>query len=219
VVPRRAKALVVLAIVALGTGCGSEQGGAPRVDPALSVRLIATPAEALRRCERAPRLRPACPRRIPFVGPPPGYDVALCRVGRPECAGLTWDDFHIQRAGSSGRPPGSLHIAIFAGDLESGHAFRFCYPTTHAQQLRDGLFGLTRTTALFFGSATWAGKRGALILAPPNPLGGTQGDHLVFRWRERGVDYALGLHAWEPLTEAEATLREIMESTPRAAPR
>ena len=41
------------------------------------------------------------------------------------------------------------------------------------------------------------------------------GNHLIFRWREHGRTYALGLHAWEPLSEAVATLRAIVDSLPR----
>ena len=51
-----------------------------------------------------------------------------------------------------------------------------------------------------------------LVLAPPYGLGGLMGDHLILRWRERGRDYAIGLHAWEPLTEAAATLDAVVSS-------
>jgi hypothetical protein len=38
--------------------------------------------------------------------------------------------------------------------------------------------------------------------------------HLIFRWQERGVSLALGLHAWEPLSEAPATLEQMVSSLP-----
>jgi hypothetical protein len=40
------------------------------------------------------------------------------------------------------------------------------------------------------------------------------GNHLVFRWREGRREYVVSLHAWEPLTEAAATLKAIVASTP-----
>jgi hypothetical protein len=41
------------------------------------------------------------------------------------------------------------------------------------------------------------------------------GNHLVFRW-ETERRYVVLLHAWEPLTEAAATLKAIIASTAAA---
>jgi len=78
---------------------------------------------------------------------------------------------------------------------------------------RDGLVARPRSRALFFGRFAWGGERGTLVLAPGYPGGGEQGDHLIFRWRRGPVEYAVGLHAWEPLTRTAATLHAIVEST------
>jgi hypothetical protein len=123
--------------------------------------------------------------------------------------GLTWDDLELQYFG-----PGPFrHVALFAGDLH--HAFPFRYATTgRAAQLRDGLFARPRKAAVYFGKRHWGGKRGTLVLAPGYPSGGERGDHLIFRWSRGGVDYAIGLHAREPLTQAAATLKAIVASTP-----
>ena len=40
-----------------------------------------------------------------------------------------------------------------------------------------------------------------------------------FRWSSGAGDYLVSLHAWEPLTEAVATLQAIVESLPRVRPR
>jgi hypothetical protein len=76
----------------------------------------------------------------------------------------------------------------------------------------DGLLAKARTRAIFIGSYTWAGKKGTVVLAPAYPGGGEQGDHLIFRWRQSRVGYALGLHSWEPLSHAFATLRAMVRS-------
>jgi hypothetical protein len=60
-----------------------------------------------------------------------------------------------------------------------------------------------------------SGLSGDLILAPSYPRGGMLGNHLVFRWGSKRR-YVVSLHAWEPLLEAEATLRAIVASTPAA---
>jgi hypothetical protein len=65
------------------------------------------------------------------------------------------------------------------------------------------------------GDARWNGRSGRLVLAPPYPRGGINGNHLLFRWREGGTRYQLSLHAWEPLTETVAALRAIVGSLPR----
>ena len=75
------------------------------------------------------------------------------------------------------------------------------------------LFG-PRASHVQLGTRLWNGTAGSLTLAPPHPLGGQQGNHLIYRWQRGEVEYALGLHAWEPFTEAIATLRETVESIP-----
>jgi hypothetical protein len=50
-------------------------------------------------------------------------------------------------------------------------------------------------------------------LAPGYPAGCEQGDHIIFRWRQGTPSYALGLHAWEPLAQAVATMKAVVAST------
>jgi hypothetical protein len=87
------------------------------------------------------------------------------------------------------------------------------YPTTGPRVGKlNGLFAKTRKRAIFLGAFTWGGKHGTVVLAPDNPRGGEQGGHPIFRWRDAGVDYAVGLHAWDPLAQAFATLRKMIGS-------
>lgn len=147
-----------------------------------------TPAYVLAYCHRSPRLPLACPHVLPRMEQPsPHWEVNLCLVGRPGCAGLTWDDLSLVDAGDGNRPPIWSHISIYVGNLTT--AFSFKYPT-HGRRLAhvDGLFARSRSRAIFLGSYTWGGKRGTLVLAPDYPRGGEQGDHLIFRGGNQGRD-------------------------------
>ena len=158
------------------------------------VAMTATPQYVLRACRASALLAPACPRRLPRTSPGLEYSAGLCKVGAAGCAGLTWDDLHLQVAGNGERPPVWVHVAIFAGDFT-----RFHYPEAGATVgVRDGLFGRSRTKALLFGRFRWGGKLGTLALVAPYLRGGEQGDHVIFVWHTRTSDYVIGLHAWEP---------------------
>lgn len=137
----------------------------------------------------------------------------MCISNQQGCLGLRWDDVELQHVDfGPSRPPTWSHVSIFAGHLEK--AFPFSCPTSGtAAPLRNGLFARARTNPICFGMARWGHKTGTLVLAPGFTDGGEQGDHLIFRWTSSGVDYAIGLHAWEPLRQAAATLRSIVRST------
>jgi hypothetical protein len=167
---------------------------------------MATPPKALTRCHSDRRLRPACPTRIPRI---PGWDVYPRKVdgifgiqlggeipGRPELM----------------RPPRILHIEV-AVDPDRWVPFR--WPSGAAVAPRDGLVRSEREKPVFLGSSVWAGKRGSVALAPGYPTGGSQGNHVMFRWRHGRQTHVVGLHAWEPFSEAYATLRRIVASLPR----
>jgi hypothetical protein len=179
------------------------------------VRMTATPAYILRVCRSSVLLHAACPRRLPYVArlrSQQAFDVvSLCVAGRPGCLGIHWDDLEIEASGIGDRPPRFTHVSILAGSLAK--AFPFAYPVGGKRaRLENGLFARDRPRPIFFGAVVWGGRRGTLVLAPAYPVGGEEGDHLIFRWRRGATGYAIGLHAWEPLTRAEATLRAIVES-------
>jgi hypothetical protein len=68
-------------------------------------------------------------------------------------------------------------------------------------------YGLDRVFAraprVRLGRAAWGNVRGVLVVDE---------DHLVLRWRSRGVDYALALAEWKPRRDVIATLRAIVQS-------
>jgi hypothetical protein len=175
-------------------------------------KMERTPAHVLAYCRKSHRLPLACPQQLPRMeAPSPHWAATLCLVHATGCEGLTWDDLNLVDAGDGVRPPVWSHVTIYAGDL--GRAFQFRYPTQGRRIGNlDGLFAKTRTRAIFLGSYKWAGRSGTVVLAPSYPGGGEQGDHLIFRWRQSNVGYAVGLHGWEPLSHAFATLRAMVRS-------
>ena len=110
--------------------------------------------------------------------------------------------------------PRFVHLTLYGGRVRRAFG-GFDYPKGGiAAALRNGVLEEAREDPLFFGHVTWEGRRGTMILAPAYPVGGEQGDHVIFRWTERRREYALGLHAWEPFLEAVSTLEAIVRSIP-----
>ena len=171
-----------------------------------------TPAYVLAYCRRSKKLPLTCPKRLPRMSQPsPHWETSVCVAGRSGCLGLTWDVLDTVDAGNGDRPPIWAHISIYAGNLTT--AFRFTYPTHGVRPRRlDGLFSKPRAKALFIGSYRWGGKIGTVVLAPSYPMGGEQGDHLIFRWKRDSVRFAVGLHGWEPLSQTMATLKTMIAS-------
>jgi hypothetical protein len=175
------------------------------------VELTATPGAALRRCRSSALVRPACPLRTPAV-PAERLEAHVSR-GLP---GRGAHAFGLQ-AGAEypgrpelNRPPNLLHLVLLAGSLGS----KPLYELSEEVRLRDGLLREVRERGLLFGRVRWGGRSGTLVLAPPFPAGGVEGNHLVFRWSRGRDEYALSLHAWEPLQETAATLRAVAQSVP-----
>jgi hypothetical protein len=180
------------------------------------LELMPTPPAALGACRSDPALAAACPARIPRVrmrGGPAGW--RTYPAARP-VDGL----FGFQLGGEIPgrpelmRPPRILHLEVEAAS-RGLRGTPFASPDGPATTPRDGLAREDRSSALLLGRVTWGGRRGMVILAPPYPAGGSQGNHVLFRWRRGGMTYVLGMHAWEPFREAFATLRRVVRSLPR----
>jgi hypothetical protein len=188
--------------------------------------MVALSARALRTCRALPLVRPACPRRLPQSEDYTAREIVRSPQGK-------FETFELARGAEYGnpardRPPRFLHVIIEAGDL--GEAFdTFSYPSSgKAVKPRDGLLtsalrrkleGEHVPRALFLQDARW-GKSGTVVLVPTfDFVDSLHAGHLVFRWRERGKDYVVSLHAWEPFSETFAALRAIVRSIPPAPAR
>jgi hypothetical protein len=174
------------------------------------IEMMATPPAVLARCRSDRYLRAACPTRIPritgwetYPRPPRavdglfGFQLGGEIPGKPELM----------------RPPRILHIEV-ARDPDRWVPFR--WPTADAVAPHDGLVREERQKPVLVGRVTWGGKKGSVALAPGYPVGGSQGNHVMFRWRQGGRAYVVGMHAWEPFSEAYATLRRVVASLPRS---
>lgn len=186
--------------------------------PARPVKLVALAEKRVAHCRRSALLRTLCPTRVPRVRAPYLSHLArdlLGSTGRLDVFGLERgppDPEHPER----NRPPRMAHIGLLAGQTE--RISPWLEPWNEpASALRDGLLTPERAESISFGLVTWGGTRGLLFLAPAYPTGGYLGDHLVFVWRDEGVSRAVTLHAWEPLTEAAATLRAMTLSSKQIA--
>jgi hypothetical protein len=170
------------------------------------------PARALRACRASSLLRPACPARVPEADYDPRSEIFDARVfaleaGAPQTFNFQWGGETPGRP-ERNRPPRMVHLVLIGGDFENE------FSVGAREEPRNGLLGRHRRFALDLGPVHWSGRTGRLLLAPPFPLGGINGNHLLFQWRAQRVEYQLSLHAWEPFSEAVATLRAILGSLP-----
>lgn len=169
------------------------------------VHMQPTPARARRVCRISRLLRPVCVTRVPAGDYPPA-GLFLSPIGRP---GSRYDVFEL-----NGRPSGARRLVLLAGRYGLGRQ-----PLSDWDRLGKSvglLPRLTRTTRpapVLVSAVRWGGREGMLVLDDGD--GGPLANHLVFRWRARGLDYAAALRAWEPLPEAVAALRATVLSIPR----
>ena len=212
---RLARGLVVLAPLLVLSQVGPTSAG---TTPAAVVPLVPLSARKLEHCERSALLRPVCPRVVPRVS----WYLSNLSVELAGLGGPVLDVFNLEGGGEfprnpeRNRPPRMAHVVAVAGNVERLAPFR--EPRgARREQVQNGVMRRTREAPVSFGRVRWAGRVGALYLAPPFPSGGMLGNHLVFSWRERGLAYALSLHAWEPLAESAATLQAMVDGLPTSA--
>jgi len=108
-----------------------------------------------------------------------------------------------------------VHIIIYAARGSLAPKFPFAWPRGHERPISDTLLRPKRAAPIFLGRRDWAGHDGTLVLAPPLIFGGENGDHLIFRWKQAGIDHMVSLHSWAPLGEAVSTLHAVVGSAAR----
>jgi len=166
--------------------------------------LMPLPPRAARRCAATSGIGAICPGGIPEIE---GRTFLSLRSARR----LFSAEWGVGRSGIGrrGSPPRFSHVVVLAND--PGAILPFEVPVAVAPRVD---LGRRRKVALLLARPAWNDTNARLVLAPPYPDGGVNGDHLVYLWRVDGVAYAVSLHAWRPLREATATLRAVVESIP-----
>jgi hypothetical protein len=210
--------LLALVAVAIAAGCSSspEKRESTESERRTSgIALVRMPARALARCRGGSLVALACPTLVPSSRWRDRAEWSNER-GRLPFRGVFELGAGAEHPGQpeQDRPPRLVHLVVLGG-REATRGFRWPRPAT-AVVLRDRLYGRERHRALSFGTRTWAGRHGELVLAPAFPEGGIVGNHLIFRWREGGAYYAVSLHGWEPFTETVGVLRAVVESIQRS---
>ena len=200
---------MIVAVAALALAAWAAAPAAPR---ATRVELVPLAPKKLAHCRSTVLLRAACPRLVPRVRAEYLNHLAVEGEGTRHSLAT----FNLERGAPSpdrperNRPPRAAHLLVVGGHVERSASGVF--DGVHRAALRDGLMRRQRQRPLDLGPRAWRGRHGRLLLAPGFPIGGMHGDHLVYRWRESGREHAVSLHAWEPLTEAAATLGAIVRS-------
>jgi hypothetical protein len=166
------------------------------------------PPQFLSKCRRYPELRLACPTRVPQV-----KNVKLKESHVSHIEKHLWVfsvEWNAPSPGLTQRnaPPAFAHLNVVAGNVQQ--LARFGLKNVSTDRLPE-----KRRSGLSFGTRTWNARTGTLLLAPSYPNGGMEGDHLAFRWTEKGTRYSISLHAWEPIQQTEATLRRVVASLPK----
>jgi hypothetical protein len=171
------------------------------------VRMQATPVLAQRVCRTSRLLRPICPTRV-RAGVYPRSGLFVSPISRP---GDRYDVFEL-----NGRPAPARRLVLLASRYGLGRQALAGWARlerARAVGLRSDLTSRKRSAPLVVSAVRWGDREGMLVLEDTD--GGPLEDHLVFRWRRRGIDHAAAIRAWEPLHETAAALRAIVLSIPR----
>ncbi len=214
--------MVAVALV-VTVACSGEPSDRTQGAPEKSPGSSPSPGSSLRAIAGAPAPKPSLmplpPRAARRCAATSGIG-AICPAETPEIEGRTFLSLQSARRlfsaewgvgrsgiGRRGSPPHFSHVVVQASD--PGTILPFEVPVAVAP--RVGL-GRRRKGALLLARPHWNDTKGSLVLAPPYPEGGVNGDHLLYLWRADEVAYAVSLHAWLPLRDAAATLRAVVES-------
>lgn len=177
----------------------------PSVQP---VRLAPLPQRLRETCLRVEVLASHCPTELPATES--RYRVRELDYGTDRYRVMDFEaNAPYPGISRTNAPPRFAHVVLKGGDLTK--AFYFEWPSGPPVPVMDALNG-DREMPLLLESQPWAGLQGVLVLAPEFPMGGVDGDHLVYRWEEGDREYAISLHAWRPLDGCVATLGELVES-------
>jgi hypothetical protein len=204
------KHTLVAAVAALALAACSDEtstGQAPNtereVEAGTAAHIVPLAPSKLSQCRRSARLRNKCPLLVPRVHAP---CVSHLSEGGPVAL------FDLERGLPGHAPPHGAHITVGAGEVERIDPFEHPNATAQAVALADNVLAEERREAVSFGRVRWGDREGVLFLAPPFLYGAQLGDHLVFEWRKTDERFLYSLHAWRPLADTAATLKEMVEA-------
>ena len=212
---------ILVALAACGTDDTVETSATGRSDQMHRERstLQPMPTDAHELCSSIAVVRAWCPRLVPEAG-----ILSSREIERP---GLGYTTFNME-AGTAyadvfrDRPPSFVHLVVEGGEIRTSLDV-LLYSRRQPVVSKDGLLDGPEAgrassenppRALYLGQRAWGGKHGELILAPGyERVVSIHGGHLLFAWGSGKTGYIVSLHAWEPFTAAERTLKAIVEST------
>jgi hypothetical protein len=194
------------ALFSILVACTQPTGPEPPANARHELPLRPIPAKASARCMRLFGSLTHCPTSVPETEGP--YRSQVIRAPGSRFATLDLSSgAPYPRFTRRNRPPRFAHVVI---EFSNGRPHRE-YLVRPVMSLPEEL-PERRKEGWVLGRRTWAGRTGALVLAPSYPLGGIHGDHLLFTWVAHGGSLTISLHTWKPISEAQATLRTIVAS-------
>ena len=206
-------AIIALCVILLASlGCASASQGETDLRPSKPVgRSMDLPAAALSKCQRTEYIRAACPQDLPSARSDYHRVVTSDEQETPgyRLMSLEWGGAH-KGIDPRNSPPQFVHLIIWGGDLERAWAWRQSGRSTRL----EGEPPHEREHGILLARPRWTCEAGELVLAPSYPSGGMNGEHLMYMWTEEETEFAMSLHAWEPVSETIGTLRAIVRSIP-----
>jgi hypothetical protein len=194
------------ALFSILVACTQTSGPEPPTNPRHELPLRPIPAKASDRCTRLFGSMGLCPTSVPVTAGP--YSSQVIRApGSPFATLDVASGAPYPRFTRRNRPPRFAHLVI---EHSNGRPHRE-YLVRPVGSLPPEL-PEHRNKGLVVGRRTWSGRTGTLVLAPGYPLGGIDGDHLLFTWRSHGGSLTISLHVWKPVAEVQVALRRIVAS-------
>jgi hypothetical protein len=204
----RSAGLVLAAVLTAGCSGSAEPAGPG--PGAQAVPMMSLPEGLATACRSAAGGALPCPRLVPETRGPQRSEIFEPRAGHL----VFFAEWSGPYPGITPKnsPPRFVHLVVQRGALDA--MLEFPLPAGGAAAAVTGEPSRQRREALLMGRPRWGGRQGRLVLAPPFPRGGIEGDHLMFVWKQDGQDHTVSLHAWLPLREVTAALRKVVESIP-----
>jgi hypothetical protein len=111
------------------------------------------------------------------------------------------------------RPPILGNVVVLGGRFTTLEGSAFPPAGGRSVAVRKGIANGLRRLPIALGRRSWSGLHGELSLTPTSYAAeGELSDLLVFRWRDRTGDHAVGVNVWEPLPQTVGTLRAIIST-------